>query len=233
LDSFSDNDTLPLIHQWVKSRPDLDATIRQQTLCTKVRTLSLSNARNDMMEWMEEFVDDYEFMFIMDFNQHNVRPVEKDGFLACFEDDDSWDALFPNQTDKYYDVAALRTEECPYDYQTHILQNLRMFIYNKLKDDPTYQYTDDPGYHSFRNQQLNDCLEIHKTPIPTGANKKSVRSAFGGAGLYRTDKLRGCRYSSYVMDQNKLYEVCEHVPFHEQLHEKGGELWIFPRWVNG
>jgi len=233
VDGYSDNETLPRIHRWKESHPEWDITIRQQTLCTAVRPLSLANARNDMMEWFEGYMNEYDFVLIMDFNQHNVRSIVKDDFLACFgEDPSSWDALFPNQTDQYYDIWALRTEECPYDYQKHIRQNLGTFIHKKLQNDPNYQYANDPLFHCYRNQLLQDCLEVHKTKIPTDSEKKPVWSAFGGAGLYRIDKLRGCRYSSHVLDQDRLYEVCEHVPFHEQLREKGGRLWICPRWIN-
>jgi hypothetical protein len=57
----------------------------------------------------------------------------------------------------------------------------------------------------------------------------SVRSAFGGLGIYRAEALSSAWYGS--RDQQGR-AVCEHVVFHRQLRARGFGLYISPALLN-
>lgn len=71
-----------------------------------------------------------------------------------------------------------------------------------------------------------DDLQI---PKPSTHPLIECQSCFGGAGLYYTPKLSGNRYVSFLPGGK---EICEHVPFHSQLLQKGGKIFINPAWIN-
>ena len=96
---------------------------------------------------------------------------------------------------------------------------------------------------ALRNAECpNDCWDMVRS---TGNRKKYIddmqipkppshpliecQSCFGGAGLYYTPKLKLNRYMSFLQGGK---EVCEHVPFHSQLLQKGGKIFINPAWIN-
>jgi glycosyltransferase involved in cell wall biosynthesis len=69
----------------------------------------------------------------------------------------------------------------------------------------------------------------HQKPKPTDHPVIECLSCFGGSGVYNTDQLLGLQYYSFLPG-NK--EVCEHVTLHKQLTNRGGRLFINPRWIN-
>lgn len=65
-------------------------------------------------------------------------------------------------------------------------------------------------------------------PATSGQAPVQVRSCFGGVAVYRAGALRGCAYRG-VDEQGR--EVCEHVPLHLSMVERGARICINPQMV--
>jgi len=65
--------------------------------------------------------------------------------------------------------------------------------------------------------------------IPEPENWIEVDSAFGGLAVYRRRCLDGVTYSGLTEDGE---EICEHVPMHRRLKDKGCRIFINPRLIN-
>ena len=57
----------------------------------------------------------------------------------------------------------------------------------------------------------------------------NVKSAFGGLGIYKKSLFEKSYYCGLSADGS---EVCEHVSFHELLHEEGHNMYINPKLIN-
>ena len=207
IDGHSTDGTYELCKSWCKVEPENRKVYRQPSSFLP-RPLALSEARN---MYISLFQDDFKkdtYLIMLDCDEVNASPLDEEGFLSNFDYETSeWDAMFVNQTTCYYDVYALRSDECPENYQD---------VLRRTGDE----------WNS---------LKKHQMPKPRNHPLISVKSAFGGIGLYHTDKLKGCWYSSFIgnpFDGRGSNETCEHVPFHEAFLSKGGKLFINPSFIN-
>jgi len=72
---------------------------------------------------------------------------------------------------------------------------------------------------------VNQLVGNHQKHIPIERGLIEVRSAFNGAGLYRTKMAYGCLYSGKGT-------VCEHVSFHLCIRDKHqGRIFINPEFI--
>ena len=155
------------------------------------------------------FKNDFgENVFLMLLDTDSPNAVPFEGFETCFNTAHEWDALFANQRNCYYDVWALRDEGCPNDYQI----NARI-----------------TGNWDVRHLQ---------TPKPISLGFHPVRSAFGGAGIYKTTSIKDAKYyckSKVKMPDGNVYvlPVCEHVPFHLDMVSRGCKLFVNCQWLIG
>lgn len=85
--------------------------------------------------------------------------------------------------------------------------------------------------NNYQHDSSINVRELQK-PIPMESELIPVDSAFGGIGLYHTEKLKDCRYNSFQQIHYTIYETCEHVPFHEQFRKNQAKLFINPRFIN-
>ncbi len=79
-------------------------------------------------------------------------------------------------------------------------------------------------------EAVEEFVESRMIRVPPDAERIEVESAFGGLGIYDVGLLKGCRYRPTAEDGSP---VCEHVPMHAQIREKGGRLFIEPSLING
>ena len=174
---------------------------------------SLVEARNTVIKFYKDFFNEFTFLLLLDSDSPNVPPINLEGFLTCFKRND-WIALFPNQPTKYYDLYALRDSLLDMDYQIK---------YRNLK----------------WNGEMQNALKKYESPKFSEDGFWPVKSAFGGAGLYKTDVIKktNAEYKStteiIINNINYKVPVCEHVPFNEQLLKDGGNLFVNCNWVNG
>jgi hypothetical protein len=68
--------------------------------------------------------------------------------------------------------------------------------------------------------------------IPYNFNKIiKVKSAFGGAGLYKVNIIKNCcNYSPF--DKKNIGFRCEHVSFHKCLYKHDAKMYIVPNFIN-
>jgi len=144
-----------------------------------------------------------------------------DGFQAkglkeAFKSSD-WDAVFANTTGAYYDIWALRSDAMTYDCWDLV----RHFMQQGFARDVAKAV----------------CITPYQVVLPKKPTLIPVQSAFGGLGLYRLAKTRGCRYDGLTRACSCTHvnqfpspcapERCEHVAFHQDMIEKhGAKLFI-------
>jgi hypothetical protein len=133
-----------------------------------------------------------------------------DAFLANFNFEDCWDAVFPVHRSRYYDLWALRHDVLmPDDF------NLLMMSAPRVMDEA---------------EMLKFYVQsVTKIDFTALRGWLEVESAFGGMGIYKTEMFR---HSSYFGVHRGL-EICEHVPFHETARGYGAKLYINPGFVIG
>ena len=84
----------------------------------------------------------------------------------------------------------------------------------------------------------HDCFDNNTTKIscsfkniPKNNILIQVKSCFGGTGVYKFKDTIGCTYRSYAQEHNP--EICEHVPFHQDMIEKHqAKIFINPEMIN-
>lgn len=205
IDGHSTDGTFEFCQEWCKNNMSEDFKVIKQKTNVLPRPLSLSEARNTYIDIYEPLFKKNTYLLVLDSDEINTNEIDQEGFISNFSYPlDSWDAMCANQSKIYYDIWALRNNECPYDCWEMV---------RKYSDETTY-------------------LRNHQVPKPITHPLIPCLSAFGGAVLYHTEKLKGCRYFSYVLENNIIKEICEHVPFNKMLHENGGKIFINPRFIN-
>jgi hypothetical protein len=208
VDGWSNDGTDVLCKEWCKNDLERRSFILQKNSNLK-RMESLVEARNTIIDFFLEYFNEDTLILLLDSDSPNVPPIDITGFLTCFDRDD-WIALFANQPTKYYDLYALRDSLLDMDYQIK---------YKGLK----------------WNGEMQNALQKYTKPKTSCDGFWPVKSAFGGAGLYKTHiiKKTNARYSANIHVNNILVPVCEHVPFNETLLKYGGKMYVNCNWING
>jgi len=125
-------------------------------------TLFLSGAegRNAYLSFVIAHLSFFDLMLVIDSKLSLLREIPASSFSCCSPERlPTWDAVFANQTYKYYDIASLRSDECP-----------------------TNMSELDPQTRLSKTSQLKRYISKHTDLIP-------VRSAFGGLAIYKTKHL--------------------------------------------
>lgn len=180
--------------------------------------------RNKYMDFLKEkqsSLERYDFVLVVDLDKVNSK-LSKKALVSCFSTNQNWDACFANQSFGYYDLYALRT---PGWVDFDIFKELRV-AFSQLQTDDGYF----PRIRKyFRRDKLRK-IHIYKNmrKIPRDHPWIKVKSAFGGAAIYRADILSSVDYSAI----NTNDAVCEHVDLNMKLHNLGKNLFINPQFIN-
>ncbi|CAF1407962.1 unnamed protein product [Rotaria sordida] len=196
-ESDSRDNTLIKLHQW--SRAQI-YTYGNLSKSIPKRTERIAFCRNELLEKARQLKSDYMLVLDIDIIGNNVN-----SFLSNFEyDTNDWSVMTANAFGQYYDIWALRTlSETILNYDVwHRIWSMRS----------TGSYCND--------SLLKNILNIHQKPFPIERDLLEVRSAFGGAGLYKMDSTKNCYYSG-------AHGICEHVPFHLCMREKKSSKNIY------
>ncbi|CAF1651617.1 unnamed protein product [Adineta ricciae] len=129
-------------------------------------------------------------------------------FLTNFQyDPNQWSVMTATTNDKYYDIWALRTlsdSVMNYDVWHQVW---------KLEGS---------SEHYCSQSIIDQIIGIHTKHIPIERGLIEVRSAFGGAALYKTNSTFECKYNGKGF-------TCEHIQFHLCIREKHqGRIFINP-----
>lgn len=170
------------------------------------RTQRISFARNTLFNEVKRIGSDY--FCTMDLDGVIGEDFDFNGFLSNFYFDGCWDAVFPANTDKYYDIWTLRHPDlCPGDYER------QMNAMDPILSNSTIFDTCLKNLQRIDFRKLNGWLQ--------------VQSAFGGMGIYKTDRFVHSNYFG-VKDG---YEASDHVAFHLKAISYGALLYINPLFL--
>lgn len=196
----------------------------------KYRTQYLAFCRNTYIEEITKLrnlgnlteISDYEYSIILDmddvmakesFNEQGVLDS-----LNILRNNPKIGALTANSLPKYYDIWALRNNECFYDCWKKVFWSMQ---YEGLS------YT----------QGIEKYVTVHAKDYSQNVDLISVQSAFNGLAVYRNEALIHCRYTGIIdgltVAPTQLEptgaEICEHVPLNYMMRQLGYKIYINPK----
>jgi hypothetical protein len=204
-ESDSTDETLEKFRQWPRAKV---YTYGNLSVSFQNRSEYMAHCRNELLDKAYKLQADY--ILVTDVDIFNVSIS---AFLSNFKyDTDDWSVMTASARKVYYDILALRT----------ISDSILNF--NVLHRIWEIEHSA-AGYCT---ESIVDQLIVNnQKPIPVDNGLIEVRSAFGGAGLYKTKATYGCKY-------NGNNSTCEHVPFHLCIREKNrGRIFINPKFQIG
>jgi glycosyltransferase involved in cell wall biosynthesis len=185
IDGHSTDGTFEICKSWCKVDP-FNRKVYRQPSNFLPRPYALSEARNMYMSLLEDRFKKDTYLIMMDCDEVNASQIDEDGFLSNFDYPlTKWDMMACNQTKEYYDIYALRNEECPYNYQDELRRT---------------------------GDEWNS-LKKHQIPKPREHPLIRCQSAFGGLAIYHTEKLKDCWYISFVGNKEVCEHVPFHSKF--------------------
>jgi len=213
IESDSDDDTLLELSKLAAEIPSFRyMSLGRLSERYPTRVERIAHCRNAYIDELKEnpLYRDVDFVLIADLDGVNGL-ISAEAIASCFTRDD-WDVCAANQQGRYYDIWALRHKVwCPHDswWQAEFLNRygLRM------------------------GKSIFAAVHSKRIVIPPDSPWIEVDSAFGGLALYRRDAIfegEG-RYKGVLEDG---IGVCEHVPFHQRLRDKGFRIFINPALIN-
>lgn len=181
-------------------------------------TQRLAYCRNFLLERARADMPLFDFYLVLDVDVTSSTTFTTDNFLSNFlYPASSWAVMTATQTDRYYDIWALRTwPTMTFDF----LQRARQLSSISIA-------------WPWITERL---ISIHQKPIPRDHPLIEVESAFGGAGIYAARYLSNeCVYDGWINHGWWWYrEQCEHVAFNRCVRRKAGngKLFINPQFQN-
>jgi hypothetical protein len=179
--------------------------IFEDNITEPLRTKRLTNGRNKILDKMREINKDqyYDYLIVLDMDDINHSGSFVDSIETNF-DHKNWDVLTGNQTNRYYDIWALRKKnDIDYDY----LQ--------KIREDKLSSWLD--WWCWFKYVTLKG-----KGKYNRNEGLLEVDSAFGGAAIYKIKSIPS--HCKYVGTHPDGHEKCEHVEFNECIKKNGGKF---------
>lgn len=210
VESDSTDTTLDYLERLQKALPSFDY-ISLGHLAKKMpkRTERLAFARNRILEEVRNnpkyaAVD---YVVMADLDGIN-RSITREKIEACWELTNPWDVITAIQSERYYDIWALRHPDWnPIDCFT---QRSRL--------EPV-----------IGKEAANNLAVKAKQVVLPSTGMIEVDSAFGGLGIYKRDALLAGRYIGLDDAGN---EACEHISFHTDLRKAGYRIFINCALVN-
>ncbi len=171
------------------------------------RTVRIASARNQLQETIKKNFENFDYVVMMDLDGVN-RNLTRENVESCWQHSE-WDGVTANQPLRYYDIWALRAKGwCETDcWNEYAALRKNMSHKRALKIAVTSKIRS---------------ISSNTPPIP-------VQSAFGGLAIYRMEAFLSSKYAG--VDAEGV-ELCEHVPFHKGLTDKGFKIFIMPSLVN-
>ena len=170
----------------------------------------ITAARNALLSQIFVDEDVLPLTLFLDMDGPNVG-LDPDAVLtAAIRQSPQWDAVFANSSPAYYDLYALRCKGWCDEDVWQIIHSARKPMFGRRK---------------WRHNLVKSMIHDRQYHIPKDCPLISVDSAFGGAGLYKSQALRGLSYTCRDED-GRL--VCEHVLLHKEMRARGAKLFIDP-----
>lgn len=163
----------------------------------------IASCRNIYVNHILKNYKHYDLMIVVDLDDVLQETINPKIFDKCMSQlvYPTWDAVFANQSYRYYDIWALRNDEVNYDCWEKIVS---------------------------REMTRDISITNHQYHIPKNTPYIPVKSAFGGMGIYKIKLLDDTTIYN-AKDGNFIR--CEHVSFNDSIVSKGGKLFIDPSMV--
>jgi hypothetical protein len=143
---------------------------------------------------------------VVDFDIQN-RKFDKKSFQRAVNERIHWDALFANQTGRYFDIFALREKNwCPRDCMEEVEDLVKLGIRRELAKEIA--------------------IWNRMTRIPVSQKPREVDSAFGGMAIYKSWIFDRFDYSIHSTPIGS--HESEHVALHYKAKSAGAHLFIHP-----
>jgi len=210
VESDSTDSTLEYLERLQNAIPSFDY-ISLGHLAKKMprRTERLAFARNRILDELRNnpkyaAVD---YVVMADLDGIN-RGITREKIEACWELRNPWDVITAIQSERYYDIWALRHPDW----------------------NPIDCFTQRSRLESIIGKEAANNLAVKaKQVVLPSAGMIEVDSAFGGLGIYKRDALLAGRYIGLDDSGN---EACEHISLHANLRNAGYRIFINCALVN-
>ena len=171
------------------------------------RYARIAHCREIYLDYIRKLDIKIDYIVVVDLDGMNSK-LNTDAVASCFKHKD-WDAIFANQTGRYYDIGALR-------HQTWS-PNDCFVVYNEM-----LKFTNEKNARLVAIQSRMITLEAKNVLIP-------VNSAYGGLGIYKKDAFV---QGTYIGEDHNGNPLLDFVCFNEILTLKGYKLFINPQLIN-
>ena len=162
----------------------------------ETRIEKISKARNVYLDLIKKDFNDYDLLYMLDFNETNVEPYNIENIMTCFKNYDEWDMICANQEKNYYDLYALRH---------HIWMPFN--CWKMVGTRPSFMTENEAKNIYIRSRFLN---------IPSTYENIKVDSAFGGSAFVKMKAALNTSFTPY--DENGDVD-CEWVGFCKNIEK--------------
>ncbi|UJR11061.1 hypothetical protein I4U23_015245 [Adineta vaga] len=203
-ESDSSDETSKKLMQWSRAEVFTNGTL---TRSYPSRTDRLSYCRNTLLTKAYNYTPDYILVTDVDIFSTSVS-----SFLSNFQyDTNDWAVMTASTNGNYYDIWALRT----------LSDSVMNFdVWHRI-----WELERSAAKYCNPSRFTDLIIGIHQKHISTEHGLIEVRSAFGGAGLYKVNSTYGCQYDG-------SHSTCEHVPFHLCMRDKNrARIFINPQFI--
>lgn len=215
VESNSTDDSMEVLQKYSSEHSFVHLKIIADKNPEKPRTFHLASARNECLDILKEskILDEVDYVVVYDLNNLN-KSLTRESVNSCFQRSD-WSAVTANQDGPYYDIFALRHQhwnngDCWQMYK--YLLNLNPKRFKFIWDSALW------------NAVYSKMIRIDKK-----SEWIRVESAFGGVAIYKSEAIRDARYVGVT---EYGLEVCEHVFLNKSIGQKGGSIFINPKFIN-
>ena len=231
IENDSVDNTKNMLKEWGSGKSNFHFISLDGLKAIPVRTVRLEMIRNAYIETIRHYAElrDFDYLVVLDMDDVGMHLIDVQDLSSAIEFLDASPtraAVFANQRGTYYDMWALRhPSQCPGDVWEDVLDYV---IRYKCSDEIAYAET-------FAKRVLS--IEESLEPI-------KVDSAFGGFGIYKMGYVLN-NPNPYLGSKTKIvplddgtpcyarWQICEHVHFHAGIKSQGGEMFIYPKLING
>jgi hypothetical protein len=225
--------------------------IFEDNITNPIRTTRIANGRNlilDKVRTINSMSNNmYDYLIMLDLDDVNESGTFINSIEECFKIDvEKWDGLMGNQSDKYYDIWALRCKgvmeyDCWEVYangddkvKEDVTNTMNNINFQRLSEGLGYLHPSGLSISSIPDAEPLDLPKVVGAceRLPVNNNLIEVDSAFGGIAIYKIKSIpNNCYYKGTYIKNNNIYAKCEHVDFNETLKKNGGRLFILPTFL--
>lgn len=232
---FVENDstdkTKEMLNNWGNGKSNFNLINLDGLKAVPIRTVRLEIVRNACIETIRHSAElrAFDYLAILDMDDIGGYSIDIQVVSSAIEFLNNFPtraAVFANQRGTYYDMWALRlSPQCPSDIWEDVLD---YSIKYKCSDEVAFAEV-------FKKRVFS--IEEFSEPI-------KVDSAFGGFGVYKMKYILnnpnpylGSKIKIVPLDSGipcySRWQICEHVHFHAGIKNQGGEMFIYPKLING